>query len=161
MNELHSSCESVVCNNCHDNLVALSLGNFQIANLITSFSFDHNFYFTISNEKCNSFLISTYWIFFNNIIFIFLFEQNLPLTYLSNKFNTFKFSFSLIQFCSFLCKENGPIEFGWGYHLIFFPLVKTFFLRKNCSNKSSTKQLRFGHHLIPSSPKKLFLKELD
>jgi hypothetical protein len=60
MNELHSSCECVVRNNCHDNLVALSSSNFQIANLITSFSFDHNFYFTISNEKCNSFLISTY-----------------------------------------------------------------------------------------------------
>jgi hypothetical protein len=34
---------NVVCNNSYDNLVALSLGNFQIANLIISFSFDHNF----------------------------------------------------------------------------------------------------------------------
>jgi hypothetical protein len=30
MNELYSSCESVVCKDSYDNLVALSLGNFQI-----------------------------------------------------------------------------------------------------------------------------------
>lgn len=43
MNELHSSCENVVHNNSYDNLISLSLGNFQIVNLITSFLFDHNF----------------------------------------------------------------------------------------------------------------------
>jgi len=59
MNEFDSSCESVICNNSYNNLVALSLGNFQIANLITSFSsITFNSQFQMKNAT--SFLISTH-----------------------------------------------------------------------------------------------------
>jgi hypothetical protein len=53
------------------------------------------------------------------------------------------------------------MELGWGYHLIFSPWGKTFIFQRNYSKNYSTKQLGVSHHLIPLSPKKLFLRELD
>jgi hypothetical protein len=80
-------------------------------------------------KNATSLLISTHWNFFNNVIFFWL-GQKLSLTYLSNKFRTFRFSFSLIQLSPSLCKEDGPMELGWGYHLIFSPWKRPFFFKE-------------------------------